>query len=182
MMRACHLNTCPVGIATQDPELRKRFQGQPEHVVNFFFFVAEELRQIMASLGIRTMNEMIGRSDLLVADEAIDHWKASGIDLGDLLAFPELPEGTPRAAWRTRPASSTTTSTGRCSSRPAARSRTARPSTSRPRSRTCTAASAASCRATSPSAAASRAWRTTASASTCTAPPGSRSAAGSRTA
>jgi glutamate synthase (NADPH/NADH) large chain/glutamate synthase (ferredoxin) len=96
MMRACHLNTCPVGIATQDPELVKRFQGQPEHVVNFFFFVAEELRGIMASLGIRTVNEMIGRTDLLEADEAVEHWKARGIDLSNLLAFPELPEGTPR--------------------------------------------------------------------------------------
>src|SRR3954453_8237702 len=88
MMRACHLNTCPVGIATQDPELRKRFQGTPEHVVNFFFFVAEELREIMASLGIRTMQELIGRVDLLEADEAIDHWKARGIDLTHLLTFP----------------------------------------------------------------------------------------------
>jgi glutamate synthase (NADPH/NADH) large chain/glutamate synthase (ferredoxin) len=88
MMRACHLNTCPVGIATQDPELRKRFKGTPEHVVNFFFFVAEELRQIMASLGIRTMKELIGRVDLLQADEAIDHWKARGIDLTHLLTFP----------------------------------------------------------------------------------------------
>ena len=69
MMRACHLNTCPVGIATQDPELRKRFEGQPEHVVNFFFFVAEELRAIMASLGVRTLDELIGRTDLLVADD-----------------------------------------------------------------------------------------------------------------
>jgi glutamate synthase domain-containing protein 2/glutamate synthase domain-containing protein 1/glutamate synthase domain-containing protein 3 len=88
MMRACHLNTCPVGIATQDPELRKRFQGTPEHVVNFFFFVAEELRGIMASLGVRTMQEMIGRVDLLEPDEAIDHWKARGIDLTHLLTFP----------------------------------------------------------------------------------------------
>ena len=81
MMRGCHLNTCPVGIATQDPELRKRFQGTPEHVINYFFFVAEELRGIMASLGIRSLDELIGRADLLVADEAIDHWKARGIDL-----------------------------------------------------------------------------------------------------
>jgi glutamate synthase (NADPH/NADH) large chain/glutamate synthase (ferredoxin) len=88
MMRACHLNTCPVGIATQDPELRKRFKGTPEHVVNFFFFVAEELRGIMASLGIRTFEEMIGRVDLLEADAAIDHWKARGIDLTHLLTFP----------------------------------------------------------------------------------------------
>jgi glutamate synthase (NADPH/NADH) large chain/glutamate synthase (ferredoxin) len=96
MMRACHLNTCPVGIATQDPELRKRFKGQPEHVVNFFFFVAEEMREIMASLGVRTVDELIGRTDLLVADEAIDHWKARGIDLTHVLAMPDLPEGTPR--------------------------------------------------------------------------------------
>ncbi|HEV7885889.1 MAG TPA: glutamate synthase-related protein, partial [Solirubrobacteraceae bacterium] len=95
MMRACHLNTCPVGIATQDPELRKRFKGAPEHVVNFFFFVAEEVREIMASLGIRTMEELIGRSDLLVQDEAIEHWKARGVDLTNVLAMPELPEGAP---------------------------------------------------------------------------------------
>ena len=95
MMRACHLNTCPVGIATQDPELRKRFEGQPEHVVNFFFFVAEELRAIMASLGVRTLDELIGRSDLLVADEAIEHWKARGVDLTGLLHRPQLPEGAP---------------------------------------------------------------------------------------
>jgi len=96
MMRACHLNTCPVGIATQDPELVKRFQGQPEHVVNYFFFVAEELRAIMASLGFRTLDEMIGRTDMLLADEAVDHWKARGVDLSALLAFPALPEGAPR--------------------------------------------------------------------------------------
>jgi glutamate synthase (NADPH/NADH) large chain/glutamate synthase (ferredoxin) len=96
MMRACHLNTCPVGIATQDPELVKRFKGQPEHVINFFFFVAEELRGIMASLGVRTMEEMVGRTDLLVADDAVDHWKRRGIDLSALLAFPDLPEGAPR--------------------------------------------------------------------------------------
>ncbi|HEY5142902.1 MAG TPA: glutamate synthase large subunit [Solirubrobacteraceae bacterium] len=94
MMRACHLNTCPVGIATQDPELRKRFKGRPEHVVNFFFFVAEELREIMASLGIRTLDELIGRSDLLVADDAIEHWKARGVDLTHILHRPDVPEGT----------------------------------------------------------------------------------------
>jgi glutamate synthase (NADPH/NADH) large chain/glutamate synthase (ferredoxin) len=95
MMRACHLNTCPVGIATQDPELRKRFKGTPEHVVNFFFFVAEEVREIMASLGIRSMDELIGRSDLLEADGAIEHWKARGVDLSNILKQLELPEGTP---------------------------------------------------------------------------------------
>jgi glutamate synthase domain-containing protein 2/glutamate synthase domain-containing protein 1/glutamate synthase domain-containing protein 3 len=102
MMRACHLNTCPVGIATQDPELRKRFKGTPEHVVNFFFFVAEELRGIMASLGIRKLEDMIGRVDLLEADQAIDHWKARGIDLTHLLTFPrDVAEDAPRH--RTQP-------------------------------------------------------------------------------
>jgi glutamate synthase (NADPH/NADH) large chain/glutamate synthase (ferredoxin) len=95
MMRACHLNTCPVGIATQDPELRKRFKGTPEHVVNFFFFVAEEVREIMASLGIRSMDDLIGRSDLLVQDQAIEHWKARGVDLTNILAMPGLPAGAP---------------------------------------------------------------------------------------
>jgi glutamate synthase (NADPH/NADH) large chain/glutamate synthase (ferredoxin) len=101
MMRACHLNTCPVGIATQDPELRKRFKGAPEHVVNYFFFVAEEVREIMASLGVRSMNELIGRTDLLERDEAIEHWKARGVDLTNVLVMPELPEGAPRR--RVRP-------------------------------------------------------------------------------
>jgi glutamate synthase domain-containing protein 2/glutamate synthase domain-containing protein 1/glutamate synthase domain-containing protein 3 len=96
MMRACHLNTCPVGIATQDPELRKRFQGTPEHVVNFFFFVAEEVREILASLGLRTLGEAIGRVDLLGASTAVEHWKARGVDLTHLLTQIELPEGSPR--------------------------------------------------------------------------------------
>ena len=90
MMRKCHLNTCLVGIATQDPELRKRFAGQPEHVVNFFFFVAEEVRRLMAKLGFRTFPEMIGRSDKLRMRKAIDHWKASGLDLSPLLWSPEV--------------------------------------------------------------------------------------------
>lgn len=85
MMRKCHLNTCPVGIATQDPELRKKFKGKPEHVVNYLFMVAEELRGIMAELGMRTVNEMIGRVDLLEAEEAVNHWKASGLDLSSIL-------------------------------------------------------------------------------------------------
>ncbi|ARP93081.1 glutamate synthase-related protein [Bordetella genomosp. 13] len=80
MMRKCHLNTCPVGVATQDPELRKKFQGKPEHVVNFFFFVADEVREIMAQLGVRTFDELIGRTDLLDMRAGIDHWKASGLD------------------------------------------------------------------------------------------------------
>ena len=85
MMRKCHLNTCPVGVATQDPVLRARFTGQPEHVINFFFFVAEELRQIMADMGFRTMNEMIGRVDRLDMRTALDHWKAQGVDLSRIL-------------------------------------------------------------------------------------------------
>ncbi len=96
MMRACHLNTCPVGIATQDPELRKRFKGTPEHVVNFFFFVAEEVREILANLGLRSLDEAIGRVDLLDARPAIEHWKARGVDLSHILAHVELPEQTPR--------------------------------------------------------------------------------------
>jgi glutamate synthase (NADPH) large chain len=85
MMRKCHLNTCPVGIATQDPVLRKRFTGQPEHVINYFFFVAEEVRKLMAKLGFRSFNEMVGRVDKLDMVRAIDHWKAKGIDLTRLL-------------------------------------------------------------------------------------------------
>ncbi|MGA2321482.1 MAG: glutamate synthase large subunit [Solirubrobacteraceae bacterium] len=96
MMRACHLNTCPVGIATQDPELRRRFEGTPEHVVNFFFFVAEEVREILASLGLRSLDEAIGRVDLLGVRRAIDHWKARGVDLTHLLRGIEEREGAPR--------------------------------------------------------------------------------------
>jgi glutamate synthase (NADPH/NADH) large chain len=86
MMRKCHLNTCPVGIATQDPELRKKFAGKPEHVVNYLFMVAEEMRQIMAALGVRKVTDMVGRVDLLETDKAITHWKASGLDLSAILA------------------------------------------------------------------------------------------------
>ncbi|MFN3513372.1 MAG: glutamate synthase large subunit [Phenylobacterium sp.] len=85
MMRKCHLNTCPVGVATQDPVLRARFTGQPEHVINYFFFVAEELREIMAQMGFRTVNEMIGRVDRLDMRPAVDHWKAQGVDLSRIL-------------------------------------------------------------------------------------------------
>lgn len=90
MMRKCHLNTCPVGIATQNPELRKRFQGTPEHVVNYFFFIAEEVRELMAELGFRKIDDMIGRSDLLQADQSIHHWKANGIDFGALFYKPKV--------------------------------------------------------------------------------------------
>ncbi|QFP76007.1 glutamate synthase-related protein [Deinococcus sp. AJ005] len=92
MMRKCHLNTCPVGVATQDPVLRARFTGKPEHVINYFFFVAEEVRAIMASLGIRSFDELIGRSDLLDTRAGIDHWKAQGLDFSRLFFRADLPD------------------------------------------------------------------------------------------
>ncbi|HVN84499.1 MAG TPA: glutamate synthase large subunit [Candidatus Binatia bacterium] len=92
MMRVCHLNTCPVGIATQDPVLRKKFAGKPEHVVNFMMFIAEELREIMAELGFRTVDEMVGRVEMLDASDAVDHWKGKGVDLTQILHKPEGPD------------------------------------------------------------------------------------------
>ena len=88
MMRKCHLNTCPVGVATQDPVLRKRFTGQPEHVVNYFFFVAEEARQLMAQMGIRKLDELIGRTDLLDMKHGVEHWKAKGLDFSKIFHMP----------------------------------------------------------------------------------------------
>ncbi len=96
MMRKCHLNTCPVGVATQDPLLRKRFSGQPEHVVNYFFFVAEEVREIMAQLGIRTFDQLIGRVELLDTRRGIDHWKARGLDFSRIFYQPQMPTDVPR--------------------------------------------------------------------------------------
>ncbi|HEX8325784.1 MAG TPA: glutamate synthase large subunit [Tepidisphaeraceae bacterium] len=96
MMRVCHLNTCPVGIATQDPELRKKFNGKPEHVINYMFFVAEECRQIMAQMGFRTWEEMVGRADCLDFEDVSDHWKAKLIDLSPLLHMPEPKKGDAR--------------------------------------------------------------------------------------
>ncbi|MDS4025526.1 MAG: glutamate synthase large subunit [Candidatus Contendobacter sp.] len=93
MMRKCHLNTCPVGVATQDPELRKRFPGQPAHVINFFTFLVQEVRELMARLGFRTFDEMIGRADRLDMRRAIHHWKARGLDFTRLLAMPPAPPG-----------------------------------------------------------------------------------------
>ena len=91
MMRKCHLNTCPVGIATQDPALRAKFEGSPDHVINFFFFIAEELREIMAQLGFRTVDEMVGRVDMLEPKKSVEHWKAKYIDLSFLLHNPSAP-------------------------------------------------------------------------------------------
>jgi glutamate synthase (NADPH/NADH) large chain len=96
MMRKCHLNTCPVGVATQDPELRKRFTGQPEHVVNYFFFVAEEVRELMASMGIAKFDDLIGRADLLDMQAGIDHWKISGLDFKKVFHLPEMPDSVSR--------------------------------------------------------------------------------------
>jgi glutamate synthase (NADPH) large chain len=95
MMRKCHLNTCPVGVATQDPVLRARFNGKPEHVINYFFYIAEEVREIMAQLGIRRFTELIGRSDLLDVHQAIDHWKARGLDLSPILTMPKVSRQVP---------------------------------------------------------------------------------------
>ncbi len=96
MMRKCHLNTCPVGVATQDPVLRKKFTGKPEHVVNYFFFVAEEARQIMAQLGIRKFDDLVGRADLLDTRKGIEHWKAKGLDFSRVFALPPVPADVPR--------------------------------------------------------------------------------------
>jgi len=96
MMRKCHLNTCPVGVATQDPVLRAKFSGKPEHVVNYFFFVAEEVRQIMAQLGIRHFDDLVGRADLLDMKKGIEHWKAKGLDFSRLLAVPQVPADVAR--------------------------------------------------------------------------------------
>jgi glutamate synthase domain-containing protein 2/glutamate synthase domain-containing protein 3 len=101
MMRVCHLNTCPVGIASQDPELRKRFRGTPEQVTGYLMLVAEEVRELMASLGVRRFADLIGRTELLEMDDAIEHWKARHVELSSVLTMPELPPDVPRH--RTRP-------------------------------------------------------------------------------
>ena len=105
MMRVCHLNTCPVGVATQDPELRKKFNGKPEFVENYFRFVAEDVRELMAELGFRTVDEMVGRVDRLNVKPALDHWKAAGVDLSRILHQPDAaghggPAARPRAGPR----------------------------------------------------------------------------------
>jgi glutamate synthase (NADPH/NADH) large chain len=96
MMRVCHLDTCPVGVATQNPELRRRFTGRPEFVVNFFEFVAQEVREYLAALGFRSLDEAIGHAELLDTRAAVDHWKAAGLDLTPILYVPDLPPGTAR--------------------------------------------------------------------------------------
>jgi glutamate synthase (NADPH/NADH) large chain len=100
MMRVCHLDTCPVGVATQNPVLRQRFNGKPEFVVNFFEFLAQEVREYLAELGFHTLEEAIGRSELLDVDGAIEHWKADGLDLSPILQGPDFPDDAPRAHHR----------------------------------------------------------------------------------
>src|SRR6185312_6519427 len=95
MMRKCHLNTCPVGVATQDPVLRKRFKGQPEHVINYFFFVAEEVREIMAELGYRRFDDMVGQMQMLDQRRLVEHWKAKGLDSSKLFTKPQAEKDTP---------------------------------------------------------------------------------------
>ena len=102
MMRVCHLDTCPVGVATQNPELRKRFTGQPEFVVTFFEFLAEQVRDYLAELGFRSLDEAVGHAELLDTRQAVDHWKAAGLDLSPMLVVPELPEGAPLRRVRTQ--------------------------------------------------------------------------------
>jgi glutamate synthase domain-containing protein 2/glutamate synthase domain-containing protein 3 len=102
MMRKCHLNTCPVGVATQDPVLRRKFQGKPEHVVNYFFFVAEEVRELMAKLGIRRFDDLIGRADLLDTRKGIEHWKARGLDFSRVFAVPQIGADAPRRCVETQ--------------------------------------------------------------------------------
>ncbi|MFM9834951.1 MAG: glutamate synthase large subunit [Methylophilaceae bacterium] len=97
MMRKCHLNTCPVGVATQDPELRKKFTGKPEHVVNFFFFIAEEVRELMASLGVAKFSDLIGRADLLDIQKGIEHWKIHGLDFSKVFHQPDMPASVSRS-------------------------------------------------------------------------------------
>jgi glutamate synthase (ferredoxin) len=96
VMRVCHLNTCPVGVATQNPELRKRFTGSPDHVVNFMLFIAQEVRELMAELGFRTINEMVGHTECLETRQAIDHWKARGLDFTAILHQPDVPDDVGR--------------------------------------------------------------------------------------
>ena len=125
-MRKCHLGTCPVGIATQDPELRKRFAGKPEYVVRFLTFVAEEVRQIMAQLGFRKFDDMVGRVERLSCRKAIDHWKAKGLDFSAVFAPPDQSNGCPLRC--VRPQSDRSQGPSRLADPGAGRARASRPS------------------------------------------------------
>jgi glutamate synthase (NADPH/NADH) large chain len=175
MMRKCHLNTCPVGVATQDPVLRAKFQGKPEHVVNYFFFVAEEARQLMAQLGIRTYDELIGRADLLDKSKAITHWKAQGLDFARIF-YQAKNDGTPRNLFHTdaQDHGLDRALDHKLMAQAGRRWKRANACPSSRRSETSTAPSAPCCRARSPSATATPACRTTPSTSSCKAPRASR--------
>ena len=179
MMRKCHLNTCPVGVATQDPELRRRFTGKPEHVINFFFFVAEEVRQLMAKLGFRTINEMIGHSDRLEMRRAISHWKAQGS------GFLASAGTTRQSARRSRSTTARAQDHGvdkaldhQLIRQAGPRSNGASPCASRPRSATTIGASAPCCPVGSPSASGTPGCPRTPSTSRPKAPAVSRSGPG----
>ena len=162
MMRVCHLNTCPVGVATQDPELRKKFNGKPEFVENYFRFVAEDVRELMAELGFRTMDEMIGRVDRLETKPAVDHWKAKGVDLSKILYQPEVPESASRrAVIASRITASSGRSTSSSSPGPRAPSRARSRSRSTCRSATSTARSGRCSATRSRAGTAARVCRTT---------------------
>jgi glutamate synthase (NADPH/NADH) large chain len=147
MMRKCHLNTCPVGVATQDPVLRKKFTGKPEHVVNYFFFVAEEARQIMAQLGIRKFDDLIGRADLLDTRKGIAHWKAKGPGLQPRVPPAASAADVPRPCRISRPRPGQGTGHEAHRALPARPSNAARRCTSWKRRATATAASAPCSRA-----------------------------------
>ena len=179
MMRKCHLNTCPVGVATQDPVLRKKFAGKPEHVVNYLFMVAEDARQIMAELGFRTIDEMVGRVDCLETNAAIQHWKADGLDLTELLTPIQKPHAGRRhvlhAAAGSRPRSVARPHEA-ASTWPSRRSKTARRSAPSSTSSTRTARSARSSATRSPSGGARSACPTARSTSSSPARPARASA------
>ena len=182
MMRKCHLNTCPVGVATQDPVLRKRFRGQPEHVINFFFFVAEEVREIMAELGYRTFNEMVGQMQMLDQRKLIEHWKAKGLDFSKLFLKPTVGKDVAIHHSERQDHKIKDIVDRKLIAEFRPRSIAARRSGCRSSSTIPTALAAACSRAKSPSATATRACRT--APSTCVSParPDSRSAPGSRAA
>ena len=177
MMRKCHLNTCPVGVATQDPVLRARFTGQPEHVINFFFFVAEEVRELMAAMGYRTFNEMIGQMQMLDQRKVIEHWKAKGLDFSKLFTKPIAPDGVGDLPLRAAGPQDPRHPRPQADRGGAGRARPRRAgAASAPRSATSTAPPAPCCPARSPSATATPACPTTPSTSASRAPPARASA------
>jgi glutamate synthase (NADPH/NADH) large chain len=159
MMRKCHLNTCPVGVATQDPVLRKRFVGTPEHAINYLFLVAEEVREIMASMGVRRLDELIGQTDRLDTQPLIDHWKSRGLDFSRVFFKPEAPpEEARRTQGQRHPIDDVLDRQLIAEAAPALERR--EPVIIEARSATSTARSAPCCPARSPSATAMRACRT----------------------